>query len=72
MLQLVDTVAYNVLRQFVDYGDSCDKTGSESLPMYDYFGRILNCIYSDQSGRVAGFGIVKAPEIKKLHWSAGE
>ena len=50
-LQLADIVAYNVWRQFVEYGDEWDNHSPEGehreLPVYPYFERISNCFYHE-------------------------
>lgn len=65
-LQLADIVAYNVWRQFVEYGDEWDNHSPEGehreLPMYPYFERISNCFYHDRNNKVSGCGIVKLPD----------
>lgn len=68
-LQLADTAAYNVLRQFVDYGDKWDESGKENLPMYTYFERISDNIYCHpDNNQVRGYGIIKLPEVGKVRW----
>jgi hypothetical protein len=39
-LQLADTVAYNVFRQFVDHGDSWETIGEGELKKYTFFSKI--------------------------------
>ena len=66
-LQLADIVAYNVWRQFVDYGDEWERHipgEHRKLPMYSYFKRISDCFYHDIDNRVSGFGLVKLPDPK--------
>jgi hypothetical protein len=61
-LQIADTVAYNVLRQFVDYGDKWDGIGT-SDEMYPYFKRIYGNFYcKDGSDQPKGVGITKLPD----------
>lgn len=68
-LQLADTTAYNVLRQFVDHGDKWEKSDEkDSLPMYSFFKKISGNFYH-RNGRIAGIGIVKVPDREKLGWS---
>lgn len=66
-LQLVDTVAYNVYRQFVDYGDFWENKKAGTLKTYSFFERIADNFYN-KNGRVAGFGIVKVPDPAKIRW----
>ena len=65
-LQLADMVAYNVWRQFVDYGDEWDKHEPDvhhELPLYPYFKIIADNFYHEENtGRVSGYGIVKLPD----------
>jgi len=37
LIQVADVMAYNVYRQFTDYGDDWERQGLEVLPTYDYF-----------------------------------
>ena len=68
-LQLADTAAYNVLRQFVDYGDQWEDAKG-TLPMYPYFEKISDNFYCDPSTRrVKGFGIIKVPDPNGKKWS---
>jgi hypothetical protein len=66
-LQLADTIAYNVYRQFVDYGDVWEDKSAGTLKTYPFFERIADNFYSKQ-GRIAGFGIVKVPDPDKVRW----
>ena len=59
-LQLADTVAYNVLRQFIQYGDQWDNQSFEMSEKYSYIARLLPCFHSDK-GNIRGFGVVKIP-----------
>ncbi len=74
-LQLADMVAYNVWRQFVDYGNEWDNHSlnldeHHKLLTYPYFERISHKFYCNKDGRVNGFGIVKLPDPsnKKRGW----
>ena len=66
-LQLADSVAYNVYRQFVDYGDVWEDKQAGSLKMYPFFERISDNFYN-KGGRIAGLGVVKVPDPGKIHW----
>jgi hypothetical protein len=66
-LQLADTVAYNVLRQFIDHGDRWEDISATSLTTYPFFERIVNNFYH-LDGRIAGIGIVKVPDPSKQKW----
>jgi hypothetical protein len=63
-LQLADTVAYNVWRQFVNHGDWWDESGTKELKMYPYFQRIVPNFYK-KNGRISGIGIIKIPDLEK-------
>lgn len=67
-LQLADSVAYNVWRQFVDHGDSWEDKKGKQLAMYPFFKKISNCFYTKDDGRVAGYGIIKVPDPIKKGW----
>lgn len=62
-LQLADTVAYNVFRQFVYEGDISDEENKWFLK-YQYIDRIKPNFYS-KDGKINGFGIVKVPKATK-------
>lgn len=65
-LQMADMVAYNVWRQFVDYGDEWDNHSPagehRELPMYPYFKLIADNFYHSKDNQVSGWGIVKLPD----------
>lgn len=69
IVQLADICAYNVHRQFQEYGESWEDDKAKSLPLYEYFSKINGKIRHNGSGRVQGFGIVKMPGRKKIPWS---
>lgn len=64
-LQLADMVAYNVWRQFVEYGDEWDIHSPEGehriLPTYSYFDKISPSFYT-KGDRLSGIGLVKVPD----------
>lgn len=66
-LQLADTVAYNIWRQFVNYGDWWDEKEKKKLKIYPYFQRIAPNFYH-KNGRISGIGIIKVPDLKKIQW----
>lgn len=66
-LQFADTVAYNVWRQFVDFGDQWDDPNRKRMSLYTYLSRLTPNFYKSGS-RIAGFGIVKVPDIGKKKW----
>jgi len=63
-LQLADTVAYNVYRQFVNYGDLNDYLGSKSTERYSYLNKLINNFYN-KDGKITGYGIVRVPKATK-------
>ena len=63
-LQLADTVAYNVWRQFFSYGDQWEYRSVEEMDKYEYLERILPCFYRGRMGDIGGFGIVKIPNTQ--------
>ena len=69
-LQLADTVAYNVLRQFIDYGDKWEAPDNNDLPKYAYFERIFDKFYHHpETQQVKGYGIVKLPDPDGKKWT---
>lgn len=66
-LQLADTVAYNVYRQFVDHGDLWEDKTAKSLKTYPYFDRLAPNFYS-KKGKIGGYGVVKVPDLSKIKW----
>lgn len=61
-LQLADTVAYNVLRQFIEFGDSWGYWG-DKVRSYPYFERIHKNLYCHPITRqVKGYGLIKLPD----------
>jgi len=61
-LQLADTVAYNIFRQFVEYGDKWDGTIAID-GKYSYFERIFGNFYcKGSSNQPKGVGITKLPD----------
>lgn len=69
-LQLADTVAYNVYRQFVDHGDNWEDAENHTLKMYPHFERISdNFFCHPTSKQVKGFGLVKIPDPNGKRWS---
>jgi hypothetical protein len=66
-LQLADTAAYNVLRQFVEYGDQWEKTDGK-LDLYEYFKRISSNFYLGKMSILSGYGIVKIPNSSRAKW----
>lgn len=66
-LQMADIVAYNVYRQFIDYGDLWENKSAKKLKIYPFLNRITENFYN-KNGRIAGLGIVKIPDPIKIRW----
>ncbi len=61
-LQLADTAAYNVLRQFIEYGDEWKPGLKQNPKTYPYFERISDNFYRNHAAQqIAGYGIIKIP-----------
>ncbi len=67
-LQLADTAAYNVYRQFVNFGDQWECVDCKEMEDYEYFLRMADSIYSNEQGVISGYGIVKYPNPVKKQW----
>ena len=70
-LQAADLVAYDVHRQFREYGQAWEtkRADRDPLPMYPYFRTICSKFRKDETGRIQGFGIVKFPLRQRVHWT---
>ena len=68
MLQVADVVAYNVYRQFRQYGEEWERQGLSILPAYDWFLRIAEKFRRGPDGRIQGFGVGKIPLRTRVHW----
>jgi len=68
-LQIADTAAYNVYRQFVDFGHQWENPSGTEMEDYEYFRRMASAIHCDGYGVIAGFGIVKYPNPVKKRWA---
>ncbi|MDD9868204.1 MAG: DUF3800 domain-containing protein [Candidatus Campbellbacteria bacterium] len=66
-LQIADTVAYNVFRQFVSNGDQWESDKKE-LEVYEYLEKIEDCLYTNKKGVINGFGIIKVPDPAHKKW----
>lgn len=66
-LQLADTVAYNVYRQFVDFGDIWENKKAKEFKIYSYLEKLTKNFFN-KNGVIAGFGIVKIPDPVKNRW----
>lgn len=71
-LQVADVVAYNVFRQFCEFGrDWTDEDGN--VTCYKYFGRLLCNTYCSpypyHNSLIRGYGITLVPDFAKKSWS---
>lgn len=69
LVQVADLAAYNVHRQFRDFGEEWELGGDQQrLPTYPYFQRIIGKFRTGDGGRVQGYGIAKVPLINRVVW----
>ncbi len=74
-LQIADICAYNIFRQFAQYGrewggSKKDKIGKSRMTPYSYFNRIrCNFFYNPTNRQVRGYGLVCIPDTKKVNWN---
>jgi hypothetical protein len=71
MLQIADTVAYNVYRQFLDFGHEWDNSKIDTLPEYSHFEKISDLFYKSSTGQIKGYGLVKVPDPNGRRWKKG-
>jgi hypothetical protein len=69
LIQIADLTAYNVFRQFTDYGGQWEQEGLNQLPTYEYLTRTIHKYRDDGNGRVQGYGIAKFPMVQRIHWT---
>jgi hypothetical protein len=69
LIQVADLVAYNVFRQFRDYGEEWETSGLGELPTYDWFRRIAPKFRRGPNGRIQGYGVVKFPLRNRVPWT---
>lgn len=67
-LQVADVIAYNVFRQFRQYGEEWETRGLTALPSYDWFSRLLKKFRAGPDGRIQGFGVGKIPLRTRVPW----
>jgi len=68
LLQVADVVAYNVFRQFRQYGEEWETHGLSALPAYDWFLRLCQKFRKGPNGRIQGFGVGKIPLRTRVPW----
>ena len=67
LVQVADVAAYNIHRQFKDYGPQWEQQ-VKKLQLYEHFGRIAGKFYQGPRGRIQGFGVVKFPLKNRVRW----
>jgi hypothetical protein len=67
LVQVADVAAYNLHRQFKDYGAQWEQQLAQ-LPLYEHFSRIAGKFYQGPNGRIQGFGVVKFPLKTRVRW----
>jgi hypothetical protein len=73
-LQVADICAYNIFRQFVEFGrewagQTKSKDGKTVMSTYPYFDRIrCNFLYASLNRQVRGVGLTCIPDIYKVNW----
>lgn len=73
-LQIADICAYNIYRQFVEFGREWagrdkSKDGETVMSTYPYFDRIrCNFLYNPLNKQVRGVGLTCVPDIYKVNW----
>jgi hypothetical protein len=72
IIQVADVAAYNVHRQFMQYGEQWEQSGVGTLSMYEHFEKITGKFRRDAEGRVQGYGIVKFPLRNRVYWSVAD
>lgn len=72
-LQIADVCAYNIHRQFVEFGrEWCGENESEGktiLNTYPYFEQLRCNFYTNIRGHVRGIGLTCIPTAKKVNWN---
>ncbi len=70
LVQAADLIAYNVHRQFRDYGEEWEQvaTPPRPLPMYEPLARVVHKFRMNDQGRIQGYGIVKVPLLRQVPW----
>lgn len=67
-LQISDTIAHNIFRQFVHYGDNWEDLDKKSLETYPYFEKMISCIHH-KNNIISGIGVIKVPDFVKKKWT---
>lgn len=71
-LQVADICAYNIFRQFVEFGREwcgCGEHKKLEMNTYDYFEKIrCNFFFNSYNGKVRGVGLTCIPDKEKINW----
>lgn len=70
-IQLADLCAYNVYRQFVQFGRQWDGVAlGGKMELYGYFDKIRCNFLANYDGKnVRGCGLICLPDPKKCNWN---
>lgn len=68
LIQAADLVAYNVFRQFREYGKAWENSRLTTLPTYEFFQKMLPLFDKGLGGVFSGYGVIKWPISKKVEW----
>lgn len=68
LLQLTDFCAYNVFRQFRNYGKEWNDPRTKVLPLYAHLKLIIDKYHQGPGSQLRGYGIVRFPEEKGINW----
>lgn len=70
-LQIADICAYNIFRQFIEYGRVWfQEELKNNLPMYKYFSKIrCNFMLHPYKKTVRGSGLICLPDESKINWN---
>jgi hypothetical protein len=67
LIQLADLAAYNIYRQFVEYGTEWEDPSRDNIPYYSYF-TLLMANFLRRNDKVVGSGLCKLPDVTKVRW----
>lgn len=73
-LQVADICAYNIFRQFVEFGRQWsgkrkNGAGRSKMELYEYFDKIrCNFLYHPATKQVRGVGLICLPDVGKVNW----
>jgi hypothetical protein len=67
-IQVADIVAYNVFRQFIEYGEEWESNANIELPIYHWLAKLKDK-FRNSNGRIQGYGIIKMPLRQRREWT---